>query len=138
METLQEMAAAVVHDACSMMQEAAAKMAEQVAEAATNLKADVEKSAQCVRDNAAKLTETAGTYQDVLARGVPSNLSTQAIAQHGSMLTPRSQAREGVRSRQILINITAVCIIQGMRLFILKKNKCLVNLISLSILHGMI
>ena len=32
----------------------------------------------------------------------------------------------------------AVCIIQGMRLFILKKNKCLVNMISLSILHGMI
>ena len=34
--------------------------------------------------------------------------------------------------------VTAVCIIQGMRLFILKKNKCLVNSISLSILHGMI
>ena len=34
--------------------------------------------------------------------------------------------------------ITAVCIIQGMRLFILKKKKCLVNSISLSILHRMI
>ena len=34
--------------------------------------------------------------------------------------------------------ITAVCIIQGMRLFILKKNKYLVNLISPSILHRMI
>ena len=34
--------------------------------------------------------------------------------------------------------ITAVCIIQGMRLFILKKNKCLVNSISPSILHRMI
>ena len=33
---------------------------------------------------------------------------------------------------------TAVCIIQGMRLFILKKNKCLMNAISLSILHRMI
>ena len=46
METLQETAAAVVHDACSMMQEAAVKMAEQVAEAAASLKADVDKSAQ--------------------------------------------------------------------------------------------
>ena len=54
METLQETAAAVVHDACGMMQEAATKMAEQVAEAAANLKADVDKSAQCIRDNAAK------------------------------------------------------------------------------------
>ena len=34
--------------------------------------------------------------------------------------------------------LTAICIIQGMRLFILKKNKCLVNSISPSILHGMI
>ena len=34
--------------------------------------------------------------------------------------------------------LTAVCIIQGMRLFILKKNKCLVNSISPSILHRMI
>ena len=34
--------------------------------------------------------------------------------------------------------LTAVCIIQGMRLFILKKNKCLMNVISPSILHGMI
>ena len=34
--------------------------------------------------------------------------------------------------------LTAVCMIQGMRLFILKKNKCLVNSISLSILHVMI
>ena len=34
--------------------------------------------------------------------------------------------------------ITAVCIIQGMRLFILKKNKCLMNSISPSILHRMI
>ena len=33
---------------------------------------------------------------------------------------------------------TAVCIIQGMRLFILKKKKCLVNSISPSILHRMI
>ena len=39
---------------------------------------------------------------------------------------------------QIDNDVTAVCIIQGMRLFILKKNKCLVNSISLSILHGMI
>ena len=70
----------MVHDACGMMQEVAAKMAEQVAEAAASLKADVDKSAQCVRDNAAKLTETAGTYWDVLARGVPSNPSTQVIA----------------------------------------------------------
>ena len=38
----------------------------------------------------------------------------------------------------LLIDIAAVCIIQGMRLFILKKNKCLVNSISPSILHGMI
>ena len=38
----------------------------------------------------------------------------------------------------IHIRITAVCIIQGMRLFILKKNKCLVNSISPSILHRMI
>ena len=87
------------------MQEVAAKMAEQVAEAAANLKVDIDKSAQCVRDNAAKLTETAGTYRDALTRGVPSNLSTQATAQHGLMLTPWSQAWEGVRSRQILINI---------------------------------
>ena len=35
-------------------------------------------------------------------------------------------------------NVTAVCIIQGMRLFILKKKKCLVNSISPSILHRMI
>ena len=34
--------------------------------------------------------------------------------------------------------LTAVCIIQGMRLFILKKNKCLMNSISPSILHRMI
>ena len=34
--------------------------------------------------------------------------------------------------------ITAVCIIQGMRLFILRKNKCLVNSISPSILDRMI
>ena len=65
METLQEMAAAVVHDACGMMQEVAAKMAKQVAEAAASLKADVDKSAQCVRDNAATLTETAGTYREI-------------------------------------------------------------------------
>ena len=105
METLQETAAVVVHDACSKMQEVAMKMAEQVTEAAANLKADVDKSAPSVRDNATKLTETAGTYWDVLARGVPSNPSTHTTAQHESMLTPRSQAREGVRLRQILINI---------------------------------
>ena len=62
METLQEMAAVVVHDACSKMQEVAKRMAKQVVEAATSLKADIDKSAQCVRENAAKLTETAGTY----------------------------------------------------------------------------
>ena len=38
----------------------------------------------------------------------------------------------------IHVLLTAVCIIQGMRLFILKKKKCLMNLISPSILHGMI
>ena len=38
----------------------------------------------------------------------------------------------------IFAKLTAVCIIQGMRLFILKKKKCLVNSISPSILHGMI
>ena len=41
-------------------------------------------------------------------------------------------------ARMRLWMVTAVCIIQGMRLFILKKNKCLVNSISPSILHGMI
>ena len=40
--------------------------------------------------------------------------------------------------RKIQDLLTAVCIIQGMRLFILKKNKCLVNSISPSILHRMI
>ena len=49
-----------------------------------------------------------------------------------------------VRGRNIFLKghygggITAVCIIQGMRLFILKKNKCLMNSIPPSILHGMI
>ena len=37
-----------------------------------------------------------------------------------------------------VVLITAVCIIQGMRLFILKEKKSLVNSISLSILHRMI
>ena len=69
METLQETAVAVVHDTCGMMQEAAAKMAKQVTEAAASLKADVDKSAQCVRDNAAKLTGTAGTYRMFLLMG---------------------------------------------------------------------
>ena len=42
------------------------------------------------------------------------------------------------KSPQACTFLTAVCIIQGMRLFILKKNKCLVNSISPSILHRMI
>ena len=42
------------------------------------------------------------------------------------------------RGAEPVMTFTAVCIIQGMRLFILKKNECLMNSISPSILHGMI
>ena len=52
-----------------------------------------------------------------------------------SMAWPRNHISSGW---QCICSFTAVCIIQGMRLFILKKNKCLVNVISPSILHGMI
>ena len=54
METLQGTAVAVVHDTCGKMQEAAGRMAKQVMEAAASLKADINKSAQCVRENATK------------------------------------------------------------------------------------
>ena len=60
---------------------------------------------------------------------------------HDLRMTPGTMAEDYTARFEMLAgwtSFTAVCIIQGMRLFILKKNKCLMNSISPSILHGMI
>ena len=73
--------------------------------------------------------------------GDPDRARTARAQLHDLKMTPGTTAEDYTAQFEMLVgrtSFTAVCIIQGMRLFILKKNKCLVNSISPSILHGMI
>ena len=73
--------------------------------------------------------------------GDPDQAQTARTQLHELKTTPGTTAEDYTAQFEMLAGrtgFTAVCIIQGMRLFILKKKKSLVNTISPSILHGMI
>ena len=73
--------------------EAMSKMGETVA----TLQEDVEKSNQSLKENVANITQTAGSYRDILARDSPTNANTRTAASRPSLLRPRVWAREGVK-----------------------------------------
>ena len=63
-------------------------------------------AAQGLTNNTVKLTKTTASYRDILAGAGP-HISTAASAApiYPPTMTPRLQAREGVRVRQVLIDI---------------------------------
>jgi hypothetical protein len=65
--------------------------------------------AQGINENAATITETSTKYRDALLQSNPAsnptNSNTAPKLNHLAPLPPRVQAREGVRARQILIDI---------------------------------
>ena len=62
-------------------------------------------AAQGLTDNTIKLTETTASYKDVLANTAPCRPPGNIAPSHASALAPRLQAREGVRARQVLIDV---------------------------------
>ena len=89
-------------------------------EVANSMKVQMDSTASCLsegmratlqgmNENAAKLTEMAASYRDMLARtGPPHPPNGSAMMQEGRslLLAPRLQAMEGVRARQVLIDIS--------------------------------
>ena len=90
------------------LQEVADHMRGKVDEVAANLMENMEKATQGVRDNAATLTETTASYQDALMKAAPPNphnSNAAGVGGHESLLAPRTQAREGAKAQQVLIDI---------------------------------
>src|SRR6266481_2061794 len=63
------------------------------------------KATQGLSDNTAKMNKTSASYRDVLAHTAPTNPTNATAPGHMSLLAPSLQAREGVKARQVLINI---------------------------------
>ena len=62
-------------------------------------------AAQGLTDNTIKLTETTASYKDVLVSTAPHRPAGNVMPTHAPALAPRLQAREGVRARQVLIDV---------------------------------
>ena len=71
----------------------------------SNLTEVLREAAQGLTDNTAKLTEMMASYKDVLVNAAPHRPPGNVAPPHASALAPRLQAREGVRARQVLIDV---------------------------------
>src|SRR6266481_1944831 len=87
------------------VQEVMAQLREQIDGASGRLAEDIKAVMKGLSDNTAKLTETTASYRDVLKRASPPNPNSMGGPQGTSLLDPRTQAREGVKARQILIDL---------------------------------
>ena len=60
---------------------------------------------QGLTDNTVKLTKTTASYKDMLVNTAPRRPPGNVMPSHAPALAPRLQAREGVRARQVLIDV---------------------------------
>ena len=81
------------------------KATEKMEVAISNMTEVLKAAAQGLTDNTVKLTETTASYKDVLANAAPRRPPGHVAPVHPPALAPRLQAREGVRARQVLIDI---------------------------------
>ena len=121
MESVSEVLAKMMESRLdSMMGKAADKLVEDVqkqlkdmvgvlegtlGEATTSLAKELGKTAEGLSENATKIAESTGTYRDALTKMGPRGTTHTTVPAHNSMLAPRVQAREGVKARQILIDV---------------------------------
>ena len=84
------------------------KATENMEAAVSNMMEVLKEAAQGLADNTVKLTEMTASYKDVLVNAAPRRPPRplgNVTPSHASALAPRLQAREGVRERQVLIDV---------------------------------
>src|SRR6266481_4898681 len=87
------------------VQEVTVQLREQIDGASGRLAEDIKAVTKGLSNNTAKLKETTASYRDVLKWAGPPNPNSMGGPQCTSLLDPRTQARERVKARQILIDL---------------------------------
>jgi hypothetical protein len=103
LESFREEAATAVHEIRDKLTEATVTLKDQLETATESAFDGIKSATQGVNDNAIKLTETTTKYRDALLRQKPQSSSSHMPGYMG--LSPRLKAREGIKTRQVLIDI---------------------------------
>ena len=105
MDEVKGKAVVAIQDAQEQMWEVLGKVKEQSHGATASFSEGLDKAAKGLSENAVRITETTTKYRDALAQGSPHNHRNTVAPASTSLLAPRVQARDGMRARQVLINI---------------------------------
>ena len=87
-----------VQEAKEQLREMIGNMAETMKAAMAGLVEDLDKATRGISESAIRITESAVTYRDVLARPRPHGSCSASTPTQASLLAPRVQVREGVRA----------------------------------------
>ena len=88
----------VVQEAKEQLRGMIGNMAETMKAVTAGLAENLDKATRGISESAIKITESAVTYRDVLARPGPHGSHPVSTPTQASLLAPRVQAREGVRA----------------------------------------